>query len=188
MDSQRMNAINLFGSHMETTKEQLLRTLQFDRQNLEHAFARIDVGSKNSRRSEDRWSPAEILEHLLLVETRILSYFTSLPAVSDSDGDKDAAGITASSELPRNMLMDRSRKLSSPTAVTPTGKIDADDALAELQKVRAKLVEWLQSCEEQQLQKIYGAHPVLGPVPLSQWIGFVAAHEARHTEQMLELA
>ena len=70
----------------------------------------------------------------------------------------------------------------------PQGKFDAASAWTALAQTRADLRASAIGADGLALSEVIQPHPVLGPINLYQWLLFVGSHEARHTDQVREIA
>ena len=139
--------------------------------------------------SPDRWSIAQVLEHLVLTERSIARLLTRLftDAVSNGLGpETDTRPILAAIDTRR--ITDRSVRNVSPDALRPPGKVDPIVALASLKETRAELGAAAAIGDGRALGEIIRPHPYLGPINGYEWIAFVGAHIARHHEQIRETA
>ena len=131
----------------------------------------------------DRWSIAEVAEHIGLSESLILSMIEGqvlkAPAKKPGEGitdEKLIAGIT-----------DRSQKAQAPEVLKPVNKWPTREALVtDFIAARAKTMEWLKTTNED-LRAHAAPHPAFGPLDGHQWILLLAGHSARHTAQIEEV-
>ena len=152
---------------MHPRTEELLRHLDTQHERLRAAVDSIPRPRRDVKPSPDRWSVAEVLEHLSIVETRIERVFSKRLAEARVAGlgpERASSPVVGTIDMDR--LLDRTRRITATEAALPTGKLDAD-GLA--------------------LSDVSHPHPVLGPINLYQWIAFVGGHEARHAAQVIEL-
>ncbi len=131
----------------------------------------------------DRWSVAETLEHIVLVEDFLRQnvsdkVLTSPPGAADRDTAKIDAMVLA-------MIPDRSHKAQAPPPVTPTGRWTPADTLDRFLKTRAKTIALLESTPE--LRAHVSDSPLGQPLDACEWVLFMAAHSQRHTKQILEV-
>jgi len=131
----------------------------------------------------DRWSVAETLEHIVLVEGSLLQNVTdkvmkSPPGAADRDTAKIDAMVLA-------MIPDRSHKAQAAPPVTPTGRWTPADTLDRFLKARAKTMALLESTPD--LRAHASDSPLGQQLDAYQWVLFMAAHSQRHTKQILEV-
>lgn len=131
----------------------------------------------------DRWSIAEVAEHIALSESLILGMIEGQvlkgPAKKPGEGitdEKLIAGVT-----------DRTQKAQAPEVLKPTNKWPTREALVkDFIAARAKTMEWLKTTNED-LRAHVAPHPAFGPLDAHQWILLLAGHSARHTAQIEEV-
>ena len=147
---------------------------------LEAAVASVPQELRDQRPDPGRWSVAEVLEHLAVLEGGIVQLLRSQAAA----GPAEAA---AASTLDERAVLDRSRPWVAPPRVQPRGELSAAAAWERLGQTRAALLAAMEGGDEQSLtQKTY-PHPVLGPLSLRQWVTFIGLHEGRHAAQIEEI-
>jgi hypothetical protein len=173
---------------MHPRTKELLAQLDEDREALRTAVDEVPAALRERRASPDAWSVAEVLEHLTLIENRILPFLVqgigelrSRNAAPDSETSSVLGGID------RALVLDRSRRITAGEGVRPRGELDAASAWAALESARRSFREAVASSDGLPLREVTRKHPVLGPIDLYQWILFVAVHEARHTAQIREI-
>src|ERR1051326_5285418 len=71
---------------MHPRTNELLTNLESQRAVLREAFERIPSDQRDRRPAADRWSPANIIEHLAIVEGRIAGRFAGLIADAKANG------------------------------------------------------------------------------------------------------
>lgn len=167
---------------------ELIDSLDDHRTELQRAVDEIPVALRSRRPAPDRWSVAEILEHIALVEERIVQLFTRQVAAARAQGlgpERDSSPVVPTFDL--SPLVDRTRRLAASEAAQPRGGVDAISAWARLERAREATREALRSADGLALSEVIAPNPVLGHLNLYQWVLFIAGHEARHTDQIREL-
>lgn len=157
--------------------------LDTDRAGLRAAVERVPVSHRQEKPADGRWSVAEVLEHLAIVEARTVAALT--PMVADCPVVGAAATATP---LDRTLLRDRTTRVAAPDLIQPTGTLDAQQAWAALETSRRDLLTLLAAAEGRDLTTIGRTHPRLGQIDGYQWISSIGGHEERHTLQILEIA
>jgi hypothetical protein len=69
----------------------------------------------------------------------------------------------------------------------PDPAVPLSEALAGLDAVRGQLLEAIAGSDGKAVGALSFPHPSLGNFDYYQWVLFTAGHEARHTEQILEV-
>jgi hypothetical protein len=166
---------------------ELLHQLDEQHEILLRAVQSVPLHRRGVRPAPDRWSVAEILEHIAIVETRLERLFASKIAEARAAGiGAEEASLPDLDPWDRARVLDRSRRVTAPEAVRPTGTLDAEAALAAVERSHDSFRRAVEACEGVPLGRIVYPHPVFGPMNLYAWAEFVAGHEARHAAQILE--
>jgi hypothetical protein len=168
--------------------QELLDHLDRHRAELRAAVETIPASVREQRPAPDRWSVAEVIEHLAIVETR------SADRLLAKLTEARAQGIGRESEtspilptIDSTALLNRSRKVSAPEVLHPSG-LTAEAALAALEESRRRFRAALDAADGLALGTLMMKHPALGEMTLYQWIGALGGHEARHAAQIREIA
>src|SRR6202165_2307947 len=125
----------------QADKEKAATYLDETRDGLVAATKGLSEAQMKFKPAPDRWSVAETLEHIVLVEDSLLENVTdkvmkSPPGAADRDTAKIDAMVLA-------MIPDRSHKAQAPPPVTPTGRWTPADRLERFLKTRAQMSELL---------------------------------------------
>ena len=149
----------------------------------------LGEGQESFRPGPDRWSIAEIIEHLSLVEGQIARLFHVMLSKAEAGGAvraeaEAAAPFAAPVSIEHFVEALRERKLQSPDGARPGGSSSLADSVARHRESRAALHSL-----RPRLERIDGAalvypHPAAGPLNAYQWLLFVGSHEDRHLLQI----
>lgn len=132
----------------------------------------------------DRWSVAEVAEHIALSEGTILQLITD--RIMKSPPAKPPAG-SATDEAVVKLLLDRSGKAQAPEMLRPTGKWATREELAkDFIAERERTIAYVKGTQDD-LRAHSAPHPALKTLDAYQWILLLAAHSARHTAQIEEV-
>jgi uncharacterized damage-inducible protein DinB len=174
---------------MHSRLEEVLNYLDSQRAALSEAVQLVPSEMRNQKPGADRWSVAQVLEHLVIIEKRIGMGVTKW--VSDARAGELGPETETSSvmnTLPLDLIIDRSQRRNAPEDVQPRGEIDAASAWTALEQARATLRAGVMAGDGLALSEVIQKHPVLGPINIYQWLLFVGSHEGRHTAQIIEIA
>ncbi len=130
----------------------------------------------------DRWSVAEIVEHLAVLESMFTSRIST--QLLQAPPGKPGADIHVIDALILARVPDRSKKVQAPEALHPTGRWNPGEALDHFLAARRETIAFLSNPD---LRGHVVDHPALGPLDAYQWLLAVAAHTERHTRQILEV-
>jgi DinB superfamily len=155
------------------------------RRRLVARVAELDEAQANQRPNERAWSPAEIVEHLSIIEGNMVRLVAKL---LDKIESAASAAPTSPPAMPPFSLDDyeaqiRDQKLTAPEAISPRG-LPLDEALARLNASRAAINELRPRVETADGTRAQYPHPFFGPLNLYQWLAFIGLHEARHLRQL----
>jgi hypothetical protein len=174
---------------MQPRTTEVLAYLDTQRQALEQAVSTLPESARTRRPSPDKWSVAEVLEHLNLVEGRIVGLLREEIDRARGAGvgpERDTSPVVPTVPIAR--LLDRSAPLTARENALPTGQVDARKAWTTLADTRRGLRELVLAADGLALSELVVPHARLGPLNVYQWLVFVGAHEARHTEQVNEVS
>lgn len=133
----------------------------------------------------DRWSVAEVAEHLALSEDRIFALIGKMlsePAQPGKSADERVKDETILKAIP-----DRSSRFQAPEMIRPTGRYPDRKATSEaFKQSRDRTIEFIQKSEKE-LRDHFTAHPVAGNLDAYQWSLLMSAHTDRHVQQMREV-
>jgi hypothetical protein len=136
------------------------------------------------RPAEDRWSAAETLEHVLIVERRALARIqATLQEPAPSSGRSQMEGRDEE-------LLDRVRirgvRVPAPPFVLPTGGQDRTQLVSAFKEARQATAEFARATDAD-LRHHLARHPLFGEIDCYQWLSLIAAHSQRHCAQIAEI-
>ena len=161
-------------------------------EHIDHTRARLlaaveglSEGQQAFSPAPDRWSVAELVEHLSIVEGNVATLLDKLLGKAEESG---TGGATPDHFDPVSIeeFVERSRavKFEAPERIRPTGALPVADSLARLRDSRAALHALRPRVERADGRALRYPHPAWGPLDLYQWLLFVGAHEDRHLAQI----
>ena len=166
----------------------VLARLDGSRAALGAAVDSVPAPLRQQRPGPDRWSVAEVLEHVSIVE-RI---FTG--RVAEAIDAARAAGlvIELGARLPlaesiETRMANRTNRRASPEVALPTGTLDAAAAWEAVESGHHKLRASVETADGLALSQVQLTHPFFGSMSVYQFVELMAAHEGRHTEQIKEI-
>jgi uncharacterized damage-inducible protein DinB len=173
---------------MHARIKELFDYLDVRREELRAAVEGIPDGQRELQPAPDRWSVAGVIEHLALLETRLIGLFKKRIAEGRAAGvgpDNETSSVLASTDFA--ILLDRTRRLTAPETIQPKTNTDAVSAWRALEQAREGLRSTILEADGLALTEIFETHRVFGPMDLYKWIAFVGGHEARHAAQIREI-
>ncbi|HEX5438301.1 MAG TPA: DinB family protein [Gemmatimonadaceae bacterium] len=168
--------------------QELLDYLAHHRADLRAAVDSVPADLRDRRPAPERWSVAEVVEHLAIVEGRITDGFIKQVAAARAKGlgpDTETAPVVPALDVA--FVLDRTNRLIAAEVARPRGESDSRAAWAALERSRERLRAALVDADGLALGRVRTMHPVLGEMGLYQLIAFVGAHEGRHAAQVREI-
>jgi hypothetical protein len=127
-----------------------------------------------------------VIEHLATVEAQIAALLKRGLRQALANGalppETDVAPVLPTIDAER--LLDRERRIASPSSAQPSRSLGADDAWRALEASRTAVREALLAGDGLATASIRFPHPALGELTFHQWLAFVGFHEARHSAQI----
>lgn len=168
----------------QADRDKGLQYLQQTRDGVVAATKGLSDAQMKFKAGPDRWSVAEVLEHIALGEDFIFQNITAnIMKAPAGAPDRDTAKIDA---MLMAALPDRSQKRQAPGPLVPTGRWTASEALDHFLKSRAHTIEFLQSTPDLRAH-VSAENPFQQPLDGYDWLLFIAGHSDRHTKQILEV-
>lgn len=158
------------------------RYLAATRDDLTSAIRGLSSAQWNYKPAPDRWSIAEVAEHLVTVESGIQTRLAKWP-----EGAEESKLERIPSEMDARIMAevpDRTKKYQAPPPF-PTGQWNLIETLERFLGGRAETLRMLASTPA--LRAYSMLHPYFGPWDGYQWLLAVAAHCARHLDQIREV-
>lgn len=153
------------------------------------AVAGVPEGLRRTQPAPGRWSVAEVLEHLALVDRSFAQ------RMADAIAEARVAGL-GPEDRPRDPLppaierrmADRGEAREAREALRPAGGLDAAAAAAELDAARDAVRQAVSRADGLALGSVSAEHRIFGSLTMYQWVELTAAHEMRHADQIREIA
>jgi hypothetical protein len=165
-------------------RDSLLKHLQQTREAFLGSISGLSEAQWTFKAGPDRWSIAEVAEHIAISETTILHLVTdqimkgpAVPRNPDSVSDEKLLG----------WLLDRTSKFQAPEILKPTHRWPTRDALTkDFIAARETTAAYVKTTTDD-LHGHAGSHPVFKMLDGYQWVLLLSGHSARHTAQIEEV-
>jgi hypothetical protein len=168
------NSVSEIFDHIDATRERLLRSVEG-----------LSEGQQGFRPAPDRWSAAQLCEHLAIVEGNVVRLLGKLLDKGEESGaTRDGAHTFAPVSIGEFVERSRDVKYEAPERIRPGDAPVLADSLARLRDSRAALHALRPRVERADGRALNFPHPAWGPLDLYQWLLFVGAHESRHLAQI----
>jgi len=147
--------------HLHRSRARLLETVQ-----------ELSPEQRSFKPAEDRWSVADCVEHIIIVEHFVLdSVGRVLKSAPEPEKHAETVG---KDEVIQQRVPSRNFRVKGPEAVMPIGRWpEFPVLLGQFEAARNRSIEF--------------THPFLGQFDCYQWLLFIGTHCERHVRQMEEV-
>ena len=171
-------------SQTQVEKDKAIQYLESTKQGVIDATKGLSAAQWNFKSAPDRWSVAEVMEHIAAAEDYIRGNITQnvmkAPARGASE-DVKALDDTVVAKVP-----DRSHKAQAPEPLKPTNRFGSPEAaLKHFLESRQETEAFLTSHND--LRDHATDSPMGKKLDAYEWVLFLTAHSERHTKQILEV-
>jgi uncharacterized damage-inducible protein DinB len=178
-------ATSAFSQTLTTAdRDRALQYLESTRQAVLDATAGLSEAQWNFKPAPDRWSIAEVVEHIAAAEDYLMGMVTSqvMKAPARPAGDD----VKAIDDMVVAKVPDRSRKAQAPEPLKPTNRFGSPQAsLKHFTDARAQTEVFLKTHDDLRDHAIDS--PMGKKLDGYEWVLFVAGHSERHTKQINEV-
>ncbi|WP_075617869.1 DinB family protein [Paenisporosarcina indica] len=146
------------------------------RKELYRTIEKLTDDQFNQTPDKGGWSPKQILEHLVKMETVIATNIArELKNPESPKTRKKPIGLSTS----------RLIKVEAPGYMVPTDEYKTKMEMEKnLHESRLFLLDVYESGTKDVFREKSFKHPIFGQVPLIQWFSFIGLHEKRHIKQL----
>lgn len=146
----------------------------------------LSIRQEGFRPASGGWSIAEIVEHLAIMEERLLRLMTMMVKKAESAGLQRDGEAASFQPVSLDQFAERSRqeKYIAPETVRPPGGISVQVSLERMRQSRAGLRALRPRIEATDLTSARYPHPAFGPLDLYHWLVMIGFHEDRHLHQI----
>lgn len=139
----------------------------------------------NFKESPERWSVAEVAEHIITAEEAVLPLITEKVLKAPVAEGKD--NYRVKDQAVWMAVTNRSTKFTAPERVQPNGRFKTKaDILKGYNEARSKTLEFVKTTDID-LRNKFADNPVMGMIDAYQWLIFLNAHNQRHLDQIREI-
>ena len=143
----------------------------------------LSAAQWNFKPATNRWSVAEVTEHIAAAEDFLMDMVKD--KVLTSPARTEAEDLKALDELVLNQIPDRSHKVQAPEPLQPNNRFGSPkDSLKHFRESRAKTITFLKDTKD--LRGHAMDSPLGKKLDTYEWVLFIAAHSERYTKQINE--
>lgn len=165
-------------------RERVISYLNESRQNLLNAADKLSPTQLQFKPAPDRWSVAGCIEHIILVEDRIMQRISG--TLQQPVDEFKRSAFEGRDEALVERVIDRTERAQAPEAIHPTGRWPHDRLLPEFELVRGRSLDFAAKTDAE-LRRHFAPHPRLGEFDCYQWLLMIGAHGERHRAQAEEV-
>jgi hypothetical protein len=167
-------------------REALVKDLEQTRSAFLAAVQGLSEAQFRFKPAPERWSIAEVAEHIAVSEERIAANVTD-KIMRTATAPEVLAAVQHDDERISRLVHDRTNRRQAPEMLRPTGRFPSlQEVQAAFGQSRDKTVAYVQTTQDD-LRGHAGTHPALKALDGYQWLLLLSAHCARHTEQIEEV-
>lgn len=165
-------------------RDRAIKYLQTTQANVLEATKGLSEAQWSFKPGPDRWSVAEVVEHIAAAEDFLFELITqkvmTAPARPEGDDPK------AIDEFVVAKIPDRTNKVQAPEPLKPSKRFGSPEAsVKHFLESRSKTINFVETRPDLR------AHAIDSPfgkkLDAYQWLLFISAHSERHTKQILEV-
>ena len=136
----------------------------------------------NKRPEPERWSAAEVIAHLTMVEAAVVKGVQKLLAT-----EPRPVPFWRRIHIPPIVNLSRLLKVKTPLPLDPALLAAKDQMLERFAALRGETLALLEANRDRDLRRWRFPHPFFGSLNGVGWFKMIAYHEARHTKQLREI-
>lgn len=170
----------------QADKDRALAYLESTKKGVVEATKGLSDAQWNFKPGPDRWSVAEVMEHLAAAEDLLRGMTQENVMKTPAIPPRDTAELKKIDDSVIAMVPDRTHKVEAPEPLRPTNRFGSPaEAEKHFLESRATTEGYLKDTTDLRV------HAVDSPMGMKldgyEWILLIAAHSERHTKQMLEV-
>ncbi len=167
-------------------REAALKQFETSRDNFLKSIAGLSEKQWTFKPAPDRWSVAEVAEHITVSESTLLGLVQNKLMQSPAAPEKREQ-VKGKDQLILERVPDRSHKAQAPEMLRPTGRWATEaDLTKTFESSRKATMDYVRTTNDD-LRDHFFDHPALGTLDGYQWLLLIATHSARHTKQIEEV-
>jgi hypothetical protein len=171
----------------QLTQAEIDKAVQYLNQTLEGVIKATDGLSEaqwNFKPAPDRWSVAEVTEHIAAAEDYLMTMIQE--TVMTAPGRTNSEDVVTIDALVLTAVPDRTHKAQAPEPLRPDNRFGSPQkSLQHFKDSRAKTIAYLKSTPG--LRDHAVDSPMGKQLDGYEWILFISAHSERHTKQIIEV-
>ena len=145
----------------------------------------LSAEQRSFRPAEDRWSIADCIEHITVVENFVLGNIQKMLQAPPEPARQDE--VRGKEQVILERVPARERRVKGPAEVQPQCRWpEFEELVRQFEATRERSVRF-SAVTQAELRHHFFPHPFLGLLDCYQWLLFLSAHCERHVRQMEEV-
>lgn len=168
----------------QADREKAMKYLESTRLGVLDATKGLSPAQWNFKSAPDRWSVAEVTEHIASAEDFLRGMIVEKVMIAPPRPAGE--NVVEIDEMVLKMIPDRSHKAQAPEPLRPSNRFGSPEgALKHFEETRATTEDFLSKTPG--LRDHAADSPLGKKLDAYEWVLFIAAHSERHTKQILEV-
>jgi hypothetical protein len=168
----------------QADRDRAMKYLESTKQGVLDATAGLSEAQWTFKAGPDRWSIAEVTEHIATAEGFLRGMI--IEQVMKAPPRPDGENVEAIDEMVISMVPDRTQHRQAPEPLKPANRYGSPQgSLKTFTDSRAQTEDFLNTHDDLRAHAIDS--PLGKKLDAYEWILFIAAHSERHTKQILEV-
>jgi uncharacterized damage-inducible protein DinB len=186
LTAQAQNASTEKGAPSPEERQAAIKYLEETRQKVLDSLKDLSDAQWKFKSAPDRWSAAEVAEHIAVSEETLLGLVTERVMKSPAAPEKKEAAKNKD-ELVRNSVTNRSVKVQAPEMLRPTNRFKTlEETIKAFNASRDKTIEYVKTTQDD-LRSHFAPHPIFKDLDGYQWLLLLSGHSERHSLQIIEV-
>jgi DinB superfamily len=168
----------------QADRDRAMKYLESTKQGVLEATAGLSEAQWNFKSAPDRWSVAEVSEHIAAAEGFLRGMITE--KVMTAPPRPEGEDVKAIDEMVLAAIPDRTQHRQAPEPLKPTNRFGSPQgSLKQFIESRGQTEDFLRTHDDLRAHAIDS--PLGKKLDAYEWVLFIAAHSERHTKQILEV-
>ena len=167
----------------QAEKDRALQYLETTKRNVLEATKGLSEAQWNFKPAQDRWSVAQVMEHIAAAEDFIRDLVKEKVMMAPAgDAGRD---VKKTDEGVLAMVPDRTTKVQAPEPLVPTNRLGSpDESIKHFLESRMETEDFLKTASG---LRDHVADSPMGKLDGYEFVLLIAAHSERHTKQIIEV-
>jgi uncharacterized damage-inducible protein DinB len=139
---------------------------------------------KTSLPEGEKWTIAEIVEHIAIVQDGMTRISAKLLNQAKAAGKTSDGSARLSQNFAAKAVEAQKLKFEAPDRVRPTGNQSIEESLKKMEETHRTLEDLRPLFESIECSDFKFPHPFMGDLTAHEWLALIGGHEARHLQQI----